>query len=205
VTIPRRGHQRGGIRVHYALALTDADRAEYERIPVTSIACTLLAVAATRSKWDVNTAVQRAEQLGLLDLDAIDALLERRAGAPGTKPLREALEIYRDDGFFRARSERLFLALVRKAGLSRPSINYFVAGYEVDAYWEVERFAVEVDGWEGHRSRASFESDPLRIENLKLAGIEAIRITARRIEREPQAVGERLKVFLYRRRRELHR
>ncbi|HSK49096.1 MAG TPA: hypothetical protein VK889_01240 [Solirubrobacterales bacterium] len=88
-------------------------------------------------------------------------MLQRRKGAQGTKPLREALEIYRDAGFFRARSERLFLALVKKAGLPRPAINQFVAGHEVDAYWEAERFAVEVDGWEAHRSRASFESDPL--------------------------------------------
>lgn len=189
--------------MHHAPSIADEDRTEYERIPVTTVACTLLDVAATRKKWDLDTAIQRAERLGLLELGPIDGLLERRFGSPGTKPLREAIEIYRDPGFFRARSERLFLALVRKAGLPRPAINHFVAGHEVDAYWEPERFAVEVDGWEGHRNRVSFESDPLRIENLKLAGIEAIRITARRIEREPQAVGERLGLLLARRRREI--
>lgn len=130
-------------------------------------------------------------------------MLARRPRRAGSVPLREAIEIYRDDGFFRARSERLFLALVKKAGLPRPAINHFVEGHEVDAYWEAERFAVEVDGWEAHRSRASFESDPLRIENLKLAGIEAIRITARRIERQPKAVGERLAILLARRRCDL--
>lgn len=205
VTIPRRGRRRDGIRVHYGLNLADEDRTEYERIPVTALARTMLDVAATRKRWDLDTAIQRAERLGLLDLDPIDALLERQMGARGTKPLREAIEIYRDPGFFRARSERLFLALVKKAGLPRPAINHFVAGHEVDAYWEAERFAVEVDGWEGHRGRASFESDPLRIENLKLAGIEAIRITARRIEREPEAVGERLRLLLTRRREDLNR
>jgi hypothetical protein len=182
--------------VHHAPSLGAEDRAESERIPVTTVACTLLNVAATGSQRRLDTAVQRAERLGLLDLGRIDASLGRRAGAPGTKPLREAIEIYRDDGFFRARSERLFLALVKRAGLPRPAINHFVAGHEVDAYWEAERFAVEVDGWEGHRSRASFENDPLRIEELKLAGIEAIRITARRIEQQPQAVGERLGLLL---------
>lgn len=205
VTIPRGGHRRQEIRVHHAPSLHTEDRAEAERIPVTSLARTLLDVAATGSKWHLDTAIQRAERLDLLDLDSIDALLGRRMGAPGTKPLRNAIEIYRDPGFFRARSERLFLALVKQAGLPRPSINHFVAGQEVDAYWEPERFAVEVDGWEAHRGRASFESDPLRIENLKLAGVEAIRITARRIEQHPRAIGERLAIFLDRRRRELHR
>jgi hypothetical protein len=188
--------------VHHALSLCAEDRAEAERIPVTTVARTLLDLASTGSRWRLDTAVQRAERLGRLDLGPIDALLKRQVGARGTKPLREAIEIYRDSGFFRARSERLFLALVKKAGLPRPAINHFVAGHEVDAYWEAERFAVEVDGWEGHRSRASFENDPLRIENLKLAGIEAIRITARRIEQEPEAVGERLAILLGRRRRE---
>jgi putative AbiEi antitoxin of type IV toxin-antitoxin system len=205
VTVPRGGHRGQEIQVHHAPSLCAEDRTEAERIPVTAVARTLLDLAATGSRRRLDSAIQRAERLGRLDLDPIEGLLERGTGAPGTKPLREVLEIYRDPGFFRARSERLFLALVKQAGLPRPSINRFVAGHEVDAYWEPERFAVEVDGWEGHRSRASFESDPLRIENLKLAGIEAIRITARRIEREPQAVGERLAIFLDRRRRELYR
>jgi very-short-patch-repair endonuclease len=78
-----------------------------------------------------------------------------------------------------------------------------VAGHEIDAYWEAERFAVEVDGWGTHRTRTAFERDPLRQENLKLAGIDSIRVTARRIEREPQVVGKRLARLLFQRRLEL--
>ncbi|HEX5763565.1 MAG TPA: type IV toxin-antitoxin system AbiEi family antitoxin domain-containing protein [Solirubrobacterales bacterium] len=202
VTVPRRGHARRDVRVHHSPALAEEDRSEYERIPATTVARTLLDLAATGRRRRLDNAIQRAERLDRLDLGQIDALLDR-PGAQGRKALREAIETYRDDGFFRGRSERLFLALVKKAGLPRPAINHFVAGHEVDAYWEAERFAVEVDGWESHRSRASFESDPLRIEDLKLAGIEAIRITARRIEREPEKVAERLGILLARRRTQL--
>lgn len=148
-------------------------------------------------------AVERAERVGRLDLIEIDAMLERRRGTAGVKRLREALDIYRDPAFSRARSERLFLALVKRAGLPRPAINTFVHGYEVDAYWAGERFAVEVDGWEFHRTRAAFEKDPLRQEDLKLAGIDSVRITARRIEREPDRVGERLGRLLAQRRAQL--
>jgi very-short-patch-repair endonuclease len=97
----------------------------------------------------------------------------------------------------------LFLDLVKKAGLPRPAMNTFIAGHEIDAYWETERFAVEVDGWDAHRSRQAFESDPVRLEDLKLAGIDSIRLTARRIEREPRLVGKRLATLLSQRRREL--
>jgi very-short-patch-repair endonuclease len=112
-------------------------------------------------------------------------MLRRRHGERGTGRLRRALRIYRDPAYSRSRTELLFLDLVKKAKLPRPATNTFVAGHEIDAYWEAERFAVEVDGWDTHRTRKAFESDPLRQEDLKLAGIDSIRITARRIEREP--------------------
>jgi very-short-patch-repair endonuclease len=139
----------------------------------------------------------------LLDLAAIDAMLKRRRGHRGAARLRNALAIYREPGFFRARSERLFRRLVRQAGLRLPVLNTWVDRFEIDAYWEEERFAVEIDGWEAHRSRRAFENDRLRQEEMKLAGIDVIRISARRIETEPAAVGQRLALLLTQRRREL--
>jgi hypothetical protein len=44
--------------------------------------------------------------------------------------------------------------LVRKAGLPSPAMNLNVLGYELDAYWEPERFAVELDVYETHGSHA---------------------------------------------------
>jgi very-short-patch-repair endonuclease len=66
-----------------------------------------------------------------------------------------------------------------------PSANVFVAGFELDMYWEWERFAVELDGYEFHSGRSSFERDRRRQKDLKLAGIEMVRITARRVRAEP--------------------
>ena len=130
-------------------------------------------------------------------------MLKRRRGHRGAARLRNALAIYREPGFFRARSERLFRRLVRQAGLRLPVLNTWVDRFEIDAYWEEERFAVEIDGWEAHRSRRAFENDRLRQEEMKLAGIDVIRISARRIETEPAAVGQRLALLLTQRRREL--
>lgn len=55
---------------------------------------------------------------------------------------------------------------------------------------------MELDGYETHGTRAAFERDPVRLEDLKLAGIDAIRITARRIELEPDHVATRLRSLL---------
>lgn len=205
VTVPIRGHRRPGVRIHHSTILESEDLTEFERIPTTSVARTLLDLAGDRRGKGLDRLVEKAERLGLLDIDSLDSLLGRAGGHPGRSGLRSAIALYRDPAFNRARSERLFLDLVSRAELPRPAMNTFVAGHEIDAYWEEERFAVEVDGWGTHRTRAAFERDPLRIEDLKLAGIDAIRVTARRIEREPDVVGKRLRILLERRRSELHR
>jgi Transcriptional regulator, AbiEi antitoxin len=199
VTVATTGHRRRNIQVHHAQSLS-SEWGHIDHIPVTALPCTLLDVATTRSSKDLTDAIDRAKRLGFLDLDAIDRLLDRRKVSPGNGPLRKAIDVYRDPAFDRARSERLFLDLVKKAGLPRPALNTWVGRFEIDAYWEAERFAVEVDGWETHGTRRAFEEDPVRIEDLKLAGIDAIRITARRIEREPGEVGRRLRLHLERRR-----
>jgi predicted transcriptional regulator of viral defense system/very-short-patch-repair endonuclease len=205
VTVPRHGRRRSGIKTHHPTSLGLEEWGTLERIPVTSLARTLLDLAATGPRWRLEQAIERAERLGRLDLIEIDALLRRRHGEAGTRRLLRALSIYRDPASSHSRTELLFLDLIKKAKLPRPATNTFVAGYEIDAYWDAERFAVEVDGWDTHRTRKAFESDPLRQEDLKLAGIDSIRITARRIEREPQLVARRLATLLAQRRRDLRR
>lgn len=202
VTTTGRRVRRAGLRSH-AATLTPMERETIDRIPVTSLPRTLLDLAATDTPWRLRQAIERTERLGRLDLIGIDLVLSLHRHERGTKRLELALDLYRDPAFVRARSERLFLAIVKQAGVRRPAMNTFVAGHEIDAYWEEERFAVEIDGWSAHRTRAAFESDPLRQENLKLAGIDSVRITARRLEREPRAVGKRLVKLLARRRHEL--
>ena len=82
-------------------------------------------------------------------------------------------------------------------------MNFVVAQFELDAYWPDLRFAVELDLFETHGSRAAFEGDRRRQEELKLLGIEMIRVTAPRLKREPQAVIRNLAMLLERRRHEL--
>jgi very-short-patch-repair endonuclease len=203
ITVPSRGHNRPGIRIHHSTILEEGDRAEYEGIAATTVPRILLDLAARLTDRRLEGLLEKAERQGLLEIGSIDSLIARSGRHAGRKRLRRASALYRDPIMSRARTERAFLAVVKRAGLPRPAINLFVAGHEVDAYWEPERFAVELDGYESHRTRAAFERDPLRIEDLKLAGIDAIRITARRLEREPGQVAERLATLLERRGRAL--
>jgi hypothetical protein len=195
---------RAAIRVHSAAALTAEDRDVSEGIPVTAIPRTLLDFAAIDPNY-LDRALDNAHRLGLIDLVAIDALISRSRGFRGVARLRMAMEIHRDPAFTRSGLERRFLELTRRAGLPRPSMNLFIEGYELDAYWPAERFAVELDTYDYHGNPRAFESDRIRQENLKLAGIEIVRITGTRMDREPEGVVRRLRDLLAQRRRDLER
>lgn len=205
VGVPARGHGRQGIHVHHLPRLATEDRAVEEGLPTTAMPRTLLDRAATTTRKGVERDLDRAERLGLLDPGAIDHLLARAGKHPGVAKLRAGMELHRDPAYTRSWLERRFLQLVRKSGLPIPSTNVFIAGFELDMYWERERFAVELDGYEFHGSRKSFESDRRRQEELKLAGIEMVRFTARRVEAEPAQVSQRLSALLERRRLEIRR
>ncbi|HEX8753294.1 MAG TPA: type IV toxin-antitoxin system AbiEi family antitoxin domain-containing protein, partial [Solirubrobacterales bacterium] len=186
VTAATRRHPKSPIRIHYA-DLTEADRAVRDNIPTTSLPRTFLDLASSISPDRLEKSVEQADKRGLLDLRPIDALLARCSRHSGVSALRQVLAIYRPDpAVTRAGTERLFRKLAEEAGL-RPSMNFVAAGYELDAYWEAERFGVELEVYATHGSRAAFERDGARQEDLMLLGIETIRISGPRLEREPRA------------------
>lgn len=203
LTTQTRRHAKPAFRMHFA-RLAAEDHASVEEIPVTAVPRTLLDLAAMLPTARLERVLERSEELGRFDLVAIDDLLGRTVGHPGHGRLRRALSIYREDpAFVRSKLEQSFLGLVRKAGLPTPAMNFNVAGYELDAYWEAERFVVELDAYEMHGSHAAFERDRLRQEDLKLRGVEMIRVTGPRLEREPGAVMDRVGAHLEQRRRQL--
>jgi hypothetical protein len=172
------------------------DRALHDGIPVTSIARTLLDLSTVAMPRQLERAVEQAELLGLFDLKAVDALIARRPGRQGVTALREVLKTYREPVLARSELERLFLELCRRAGLPPPAINSFIAGVEVDAAWPECKLVVELDGHEFHRTRAAFERDRARDAALQVAGFRVLRITYRRLKREPEAVLAQLRELL---------
>lgn len=161
----------------------------------------MLDLASMFSPYSLERVLERAEELRSFDLRTFEELLGRTAGHPGHGALRRALDIYRPEPAFRRSTlETRFLELVREAGLPEPAMNYNVGGLEVDAFWEAERFAVELDVYETHGSRAAFERDRVRQEDLLLLGIGMNRITGPRLKREPRAVMTRLATLLARHR-----
>jgi hypothetical protein len=201
VTAPKPRRSRRPYVVHCSVLLKD-ERAVREGIPVTSPARTYLDLAATERRRTVERVLARAGDLGRLDLGPVREVLARCPHHPGAPALQGALDLYREKPVFtRSGLERRFLDVVVAAGLPEPSMNAFVAGFEIDAYWEAERFGVELDVFETHGSRLSFEEDRERDDELLLAGIETTRVTGPRLDREPAAVVDSVRRHLVRRAR----
>jgi predicted transcriptional regulator of viral defense system len=201
VTAPKPRRSKRPYVVHHSVLLR-SERALRDGIPVTALARTYLDLAATEQMRTLERMLARADDLGSFDLGPIEEVLARCPAHPGAPRLRAALAIYDETPVFtRSALERRFLEVVRDAGIPEPAMNSFVAGHEIDAYWEAERFGVELDVFETHGGRLSFEEDRVRDDRLLLARIETTRVTGPRLDREPGAVVDSLRRHLARRAR----
>jgi hypothetical protein len=180
--------------------LAPADLIRRDGIPVTSLARTILDLAVDSRPRTVSRYIRQANDDKNFDLRAIEDLLARTKGHRGRAKVLAALEIYDDREIVtRSDTEKRFFEVVTAAGLPAPAMNYFVEGYELDAYWPEHRFGVELDVYGTHGSRLSFEEDRERDDELLLAGIETTRVTKVRLDREPEAVVESVRRHLQRR------
>jgi hypothetical protein len=199
VTCPRTRHSKRPFVTHTA-DLPPIDRTVRDGIPVTSLPRTILDIAVGAQPKAIARYIERAEESKAFDLGEMRELLDRSNGHQGAAKVSATLDAYFSERqFTRSGLERRFLALVRDAGLPEPSMNCFVAGHEIDAYWDDARFGVEIDVYATHGSRVSFEADRTRDDELLLAGVETIRVTGVRLDREPAAVVDSVRRHLARR------
>ena len=67
------------------------------------------------------------------------------------------------------------LGLCRRHRLPKPEVNVWIGPFLVDCLWRRQRLVVEVDSWEHHQDRQSFESDRARDPKLTLMGFRVVR------------------------------
>jgi very-short-patch-repair endonuclease len=186
VTVVAGDRRRSGIRVRRVRELPRDEITRQHGIPITTPARTLLDVAATEDESDLEQAVATAERSHLTSRAKLNLLLARYPRRRGTRALRALVERTERPALTRSKAERRFLALIRKAGLPAPEVNFTTEDYELDFYWPEYRLAVEIDALWTHSSASSFESDRRRDAELATRGIQVIRVTDRRIANEPE-------------------
>lgn len=194
VTVTRDVRSRPGLRVHRTRSLPEEDVEERLGIAVTSVARTLLDMAAVVGPEALCRLVDRAEALRLFDLRAVDAVLARAAGRRGATALRAVVAVERP--LTRSELEERFAALAARWQLPTPLTNVLRCGYEVDVLWPDRGVVVELDGFETHGTRRAFERDRLRDAALTAAGFRVLRVTWRRLRDDPAGVRADLEALV---------
>ena len=170
-------------------------------IPVTSPFRTIFDLAATAEMRELERAFHEAEAREMTDRVSLPVLLERYPGRRGARNLRVLLGSERPVGITRNDFEEAFLALVDAHGLPRPRMNADLAVrgrfFEIDALWEEQCFAVELDSRSIHGTRKRFESDRQRDRILVAEGWRTMRITWQQLQEEPEEIAEDLRLALY--------
>ena len=181
VTVAQVCREIPGLEVHRTRMLAPQDFTVNDGIPVTSVARTLLDLSAVLKAPDLATAIDRAERSRIFDLTAVVDVLDRANGRRGARALRRAIAAY-EPSTQKSRLERHFKALLRTApDIPSPFFNALVDGetgtHEVDAFWPAHLLAVQLDGFDFHRTRRDRERDAASDADLELAGHRVMRLT----------------------------
>jgi putative AbiEi antitoxin of type IV toxin-antitoxin system len=181
VTVPEKRPGAPGITTHRTRLLDPQDFTTRDGIPVTSVARTLLDLSAVVRPPDLEVAIDRAERLRLFDLTAVVDVLDRARGRRGARVLQRVVAAYAASTQ-KSELERRFRKLLAYApDIPRPRFNALVDGetgtHEVDAHWYEQQLAVQLDGFEFHRTRRDREQDAVSDGDLELAGWRVIRLT----------------------------
>jgi len=197
---PGRVVRRKGIVSHES-EVRDDEWLVKDGIPVTSPFRTIFDLAAVTGMREVERAFHEAEAWEVTDRVSLSLLLERYPGRRGARKVRALLGSKQPVAITRNDFEEAFLALVDAYGLLRPRMNADLAlrgrFFEIDALWEEQRFAVELDSRSIHGTRKRFESDRQRDRILVAEGWRTMRITWQQLQEEPGEIAGDLRLALY--------
>lgn len=189
VTVPG-DRRRPKIKTHRR-KLERRDIRTQRGIRCTSPARTALDIAPRLTDDQLARAIEQTRLAGWLSNAELLEIVDRLPHHRGAGRLRRVIEGLANAPT-RSKFERLFLNCLRRYGLPTPQVNVRIMGKEVDFLFERERVIVELDGYETHGTRASFERDRERDAVLLAAGYVTIRITWERFKSDPQREAARL-------------
>jgi very-short-patch-repair endonuclease len=181
--------KRPGLRIHRATKLRDDEIIVQQGIRVTTVARTLLDLAATLPNRALERALDQAEIHDLYDLGSLDAMARAHRGERGAAALRRAIDEDGEPTLTDSELEELMVALCHEHQLEQPIAQAWVAGLRVDFLFAASRLVVETDGYRYHRTRRAFERDRERDAILARAGHRTLRFTHRQLTREPAMVA----------------
>jgi uncharacterized protein DUF559 len=200
VTVERQRWSRRGIEMHRGNLPSD-EITVLRDIPVTTVARTLLDLAAVLERRQVERAVHEAEARRLgdsLSLEEIVARHPRRRGVATVRAILSAGGI--GSTVTRSELEARFVGFLDAVGLPRPEVNASlqVGGrwVEADCVWRAQRLIVELDGHAFHATTTAYERDRARDRSLHAGGWRVVRVTWRQLHDDAEALATDLRSLL---------
>jgi Protein of unknown function (DUF559) len=186
VTTDRPRHARlEGVQSHRTVAFLAAEHSSRGAIPVTSVARTLVDLSARWSVKQLGSAADHAQRRGLLRLDQLRVCVAGLPPAPGRRPSRVHAVLGRRLPGYEPGDSDLEVRFARglvAGGLPEPVLQHWVRlgsrRYRVDLAYPESMIAIEIDGWDTHRSRSAFDADRARANDLVVAGWRVLRFTS---------------------------
>ena len=183
-----------GIRVHRSTTLRRQDVTTQLGIRVTTPARALLDMSPRLKDKSLKRLVKAALNSPWLTEDQLADTLARHPTAPGTKRIAKLIGC--DGTPERSGWEDEFPAFCAKHGLPAPIMGQPFHGYILDALFPEEKVIVELDGWDFHKSKISFEDDRERDAEMLAHGHVTIRMTWDRMHERERREARRLRTIL---------
>ena len=183
-----------GVRTCRSRTIDPRDATTWRGVPVTTVARTLVDLAANLSRDDLARACHEAGVLHHTTPGQVQAVLARRPASPGAAGLRAVL--LGDVHVTLSPLERRFLGRLRELALPLPRTNRPAGGRRVDCRWPEHRLTVELDSYHYHRSRHAWEQDRFREREARARGDEFRRYTYADVYEAPQLMLAELRALL---------
>lgn len=167
---------RAGMVVHRREILVGGAVTEHMRVPVAAVPLVLIDMAPRLRDRPLESAVNMADSLDLMDPGAIRRSLTRYPRVAGIARLRTLLDAHA----FRltdSELERMFQRLVRRTSLPEPYTQCYASGHRVDFLWLDIGLVAETDSLRYHRTPLQQRRDAARDHAHLLAGRESVRFT----------------------------
>lgn len=199
VTVPRNRKRRrpDQIIIHWLEEpIPPEDITTIDGIPVTTPARTLLDLLTVEPERVVVRALDDALRRQIVTLSFLDSWLQddRRKRHRGWRALRRLVDERLDCGVTDSSLEDDVIRLLADAGLPKPQLQYilrdgdrFVA--RLDFAYPDQRVAIEADGFRYHADRHAFDHDRARANAVQALGWRVLRVTAKHLEQDPEAVS----------------
>ncbi|MEX2196556.1 MAG: type IV toxin-antitoxin system AbiEi family antitoxin domain-containing protein [Thermoleophilaceae bacterium] len=182
----------GGLVTHRCRRV---ERWTFDSIPTTTVARTLVDIAARLDDEELALAFHEARGRYRTTPGQVEQVLDHRPGSPGANKLRRAMR--GETHVSLSALERKFLARLKEANLLFPDeTNQYAGSKKVDCRWLKQKLTVELDSYTFHSSRHSWEQDRKREREAYARGDHFRRYTWGDVFEHPQQMLEELTELL---------